>query len=175
MLSLIPADFPAVAEFSTFSFLRNAFSLHFSCLGVGFSLIDATPEENCYVYVDGDSVGEITDEELEKRRILGTEGFVSSFVVVDTETADVITGPKIYLNAVAEDESEFDKVRHQIVEQLQDAMMQGTRDTYKLQQIMRRTLGGWVARQLHRKPMIVPVVADIAQDVDDAMGLNAAK
>jgi len=38
-----------------------------------------------------------------------------------------------------------------------------------------RTLGSWVARQLHRKPMIVPVVADIAQDVDDAMGLNAAK
>ena len=128
-----------------------------------------------YVYVDGDSVGELTEEELEKRRILGTEGFVSSFVVVDTETADVIAGPKIYLNAVAEDESEFDKVRHQIVEQLQDAMMTGTRDTYKLQQIMRRTLGSWVARQLHRKPMIVPVVADIAQDVDEAMGLNAAQ
>ena len=128
-----------------------------------------------YVYVDGDSVGELTDEELEKRRILGTEGFVSSFVVVDTEASEVVTGPKIFLNAVAEDESEFDKIRHQIVEQLQDAMMQGTRDTYKLQQIMRRTLGGWVARQLHRKPMIVPVVADIAQDVDDAMGLNAAK
>ena len=128
-----------------------------------------------YIYVDGDSVGELTDEELEKRRILGTEGFVSAFVVVDTDNHEVVTGPKIYLNAVAEDESEFDKVRHQIVEQLQDAMMQGTRDTYKLQQIMRRTLGGWVARQLHRKPMIVPVVADIAQDVDDAMGLNAAK
>ena len=118
-----------------------------------------------YVYVDGDSVGEITDEELEKRRILGTEGFVSSFVVVDTEANEVVSGPKIYLNAVAEDESEFDKVRHQIVEQLSDAMMSGTHDTYKLQQIMRRTLGGWVARQLHRKPMIVPVVADIATDV----------
>ena len=26
-----------------------------------------------YVYVDGDSVGELTDDELEKRRILGTE------------------------------------------------------------------------------------------------------
>lgn len=79
---------------------------------------------------------------------------------------EVVTGPKIYLNAVAEDESEFDKVRHQIVEQLNDQMMQGTRDTYKLQQTMRRTLGSWVARQLHRKPMIVPVVADIAQDVE---------
>ncbi len=100
---------------------------------------------------------------------------MSSFVVVDTETADVIAGPKIYLNAVAEDESEFDKVRHQIVEQLRDAMMTGTHDTYKLQQLMRRTLGSWVARQLHRKPMIVPVVADIAQDVDDAAGVTAAK
>ena len=89
-----------------------------------------------------------------------------AFVVVDTDNHEVVTGPKIYLNAVAEDESEFDKVRHQIAEQLNDAMMQGTRDTYKLQQIMRRTLGGWVARQLHRKPMIVPVVADIAQDVE---------
>ena len=107
----------------------------------------------------------ITDEELEKRRILGTEGFVSSFVVVDTEASEVVTGPKIFLNAVAEDESEFDKIRHQIVEQLQDAMMQGTKDTHRLQQIMRRTLGGWIARQLHRKPMIVPVVADIAQDI----------
>lgn len=100
---------------------------------------------------------------------------MSSFVVVDTETADVITGPKIYLNAVAEDESEFDKVRHQIVEQLQDAMMQGTRDTYKLQQIMRRTLGGWVARQLHRKPMIVPVVAEHRAGRGRRDGLNGRR
>jgi ribonuclease J len=118
-----------------------------------------------YVYVDGDSVGELTDDELEKRRILGSEGFVSAFAVVDTESSDVVSGPKIFLNAVAEDESEFVKVREQITQQLQDAMMQGTRSTYQLQQIMRRTLGGWVSRKLHRRPMIVPVVADLAQDV----------
>lgn len=116
-----------------------------------------------YVYVDGDSVGELTDEELEKRRILGAEGFVSSFVVVNTDSADVVAGPKIYLNAVAEDESDFEKVRSQIVFQLQDAMMHGEKDTHKLQQIMRRTLGSWIARALRRKPMIVPVVADLAQ------------
>lgn len=116
-----------------------------------------------YVYVDGDSVGELTDEELEKRRILGTEGFVSSFVVVNTDSADVVAGPKIYLNAVAEDESDFEKVRSQIVFQLQDAMMHGEKDTHKLQQIMRRTLGSWIARALRRKPMIVPVIADLAQ------------
>ncbi|MCI6532040.1 MAG: ribonuclease J [Bifidobacterium animalis] len=125
-----------------------------------------------YIYVDGDSVGELTDEELEKRRILGTEGFVSCFAVVDTDAAEVISGPKVYLNAVAEDESEFEKVRHQIVEQLRDAMMTGTKDTHKLQQIMRRTLGGWVSRELKRKPMIVPVVADVAADMSKMESYN---
>ncbi|WP_241218277.1 ribonuclease J [Bifidobacterium castoris] len=123
-----------------------------------------------YIYVDGDSVGELTDEELEKRRILGSEGFVSCFAVVDTDASEVVSGPKVYLNAVAEDEKEFEKVRHQIVEQLRDAMMTGTKDVHRLQQIMRRTLGSWVARELHRKPMIVPVVADIAADMDAMEG-----
>ncbi len=119
-----------------------------------------------YVYVDGNSVGEITEDELEKRRILSEEGFVSSFVVVDTEVCEVVSGPKIYLNAVAEDESEFDQVRVQIVKSLEDAMLSGTKDTYQLQQIMRRTLGTWISRKLHRRhPMLVPVVADIAVDV----------
>ena len=119
-----------------------------------------------YVYVDGDSVGELTDEELEKRRILGSEGFVSSFVVVDTETSEVVSGPKIFLNAVAEYASEFEQVRTQIVSALEDAMIHGAKDTHRLQQVMRRTLGSWIARKLRRKPMIVPVVADIASDVD---------
>ncbi|MDF7664554.1 ribonuclease J [Bifidobacterium sp. ESL0745] len=120
-----------------------------------------------YVYVDGDTVGELTDEELEKRKVLGTEGFVSAFAVVDTDAKNVISGPKVYLNAMPEDESEFENVRHQIVQQLEDAMMDGTHDTHKLQQIMRRTIGSWVSRQLHRKPMIIPVVADVAHDVID--------
>ncbi|MEK0306971.1 ribonuclease J [Bifidobacterium favimelis] len=118
-----------------------------------------------YVYVDGDSVGELTDDELEERRILGTEGFVSAFAVVDTESGQVVSQPKFYLNAVAEDESEFKAISSQIVDQLEEAMAQGTTGTYQLQQLMRRTLGGWISRKLHRRPMIVPVVADIATDV----------
>lgn len=115
-----------------------------------------------YVYVDGDSVGELTEQELEQRRILGAEGFVTSFVVVNTEEHTVVTGPKIYISAVAEDEREFDKCRTQIIDNLEMAMMRGEKDTYRLQQNMRRTLGNWIGRTLRRKPMIVPVVVDVA-------------
>ena len=115
-----------------------------------------------YVYVDGSSVGELTDEELEKRKILGTEGFVSSFVVVDTRINKVVKGPRIFLNAVAEDEEEFAAVRDNVTDTLERAMQDGTTDTGRLQQVMRRTLGSWIARELHRRPMIVPVVTDLA-------------
>src|SRR3954462_14857298 len=44
------------------------------------SIVGAVP---CgYVYVDGSSVGEITEVELKDRRILGDEGFISIFAVV---------------------------------------------------------------------------------------------
>ena len=115
-----------------------------------------------YVYVDGSSVGELTDEELEKRKILGTEGFVSSFVVVDTRINKVVKGPRIFLNAVAEDEEEFAAVRVDVTDTLVRSMQDGTTDTGRLQQVMRRTLGSWIARELHRRPMIVPVVTDLA-------------
>ena len=119
-----------------------------------------------YVYVDGDSVGEITEDELEKRRILSEEGFVSSFVVVDTDKKEVVSGPKIFINAMAEDVSDFQDVQSQIVTALNDAMLQGTTDTYQLQQKMRRTLGSWIGRTFRRRrPMVVPVVADLAKDL----------
>ncbi len=121
-----------------------------------------------YVYVDGDSVGELTEEDLEKRRILSEEGFVSAFVVVDSENHDVVTEPKIFLNAVAEDESSIESVKDQIVRDLEDALIHGNTNTQKLQQVMRRTLGAWISRKWHRRPMIVPVVADIADEEEDA-------
>ncbi len=126
-----------------------------------------------YVYVDGDSVGELTEEDLEKRRILSEEGFVSAFVVVDSENHDVVTEPKIFLNAVAEDESSIESVKDQIVRDLEDALIHGTTNTQKLQQVMRRTLGAWISRKWHRRPMIVPVVADIADEEEDAHPVTA--
>ena len=48
-----------------------------------------------YVYVDGASVGDITEASLKDRRILGDEGFISVFAVVDSDTGKVVGGPQI--------------------------------------------------------------------------------
>jgi ribonuclease J len=111
-----------------------------------------------YVYVDGSSVGEITDADLKDRRVLGEEGFISIIVVVDSGTGKVLAGPEIHARGFAEGDEVFDSVRPQIEAALAEATGQGQTDTYQLQQVVRRVVGRWVGGKLRRRPMIIPVV-----------------
>jgi ribonuclease J len=111
-----------------------------------------------YVYVDGSTVGEITDADLKDRRILSEEGFISVFLAVDASTGRVVVGPEIQSRGFAEDEKVFDDVMPKILAALVEAAENGTRDTHALSQVVRRTVGRWVATQHRRRPMIVPVV-----------------
>ena len=113
-----------------------------------------------YVYVDGASVGELTDAELKDRRILAEQGFVSVFAVIDSTTGKVVSGPTIHARGVAEDDSVFDAVLPDITRALEDAAKGGATDAHQLQQVMRRTLGHWIGTKLRRRPMIIPVVVE---------------
>jgi len=113
-----------------------------------------------YVYVDGSTVGEITDADLKDRRILAEEGFISIFVAIDAQTGRVIVGPEIQSRGFAEDDALFDAVKPQIVKALAEASENGTRDSHAFSQVIRRTVGRWVNTQHRRRPMIVPVVIE---------------
>lgn len=113
-----------------------------------------------FVYVDGSTVGEITDADLKDRRILGEEGFISVIVVVDATTGHVISGPEIHARGFAEDDAVFEDVKPKIVAALAEAAQNGVRDSHALQQLVRRTLGTWVNRRLRRRPMLVPLVIE---------------
>jgi ribonuclease J len=109
------------------------------------------------LYVDGKTVGKITDEDLHDRRVLAEEGFISIFCVVD-ENGRVKVGPEIRARAFAEEDHVFDTVKPLIERALAEAAGEGVRDTYALQQVIRRTIGTWVNKAHRRRPMIIPVV-----------------
>lgn len=113
-----------------------------------------------FVYVDGSTVGAITDADLKDRRILAEEGFISIFVAMDAQTGKVVVGPEIHARGFAPDEAIFDDVKPQIIKALADAASNGTRDTHAFSQVVRRTVGRWVNTQHRRRPMIVPVVIE---------------
>ena len=113
-----------------------------------------------YVYVDGSTVGEITDADLKDRRILAEEGFISIFVAIDAQTGRVIVGPEVQSRGFAEDEQVFEAVKPMIINALTEAAENGMRDTQAFSQVIRRTVGRWVNTQHRRRPMIVPVVIE---------------
>ena len=113
-----------------------------------------------YVFVDGTSVGDITESSLKDRRILGEEGFVSVIVVVDSQTGKVLSGPEIHARGFAEDDAAFDEIRQPIVDALARAFNEGVDDTHQLQQTIRRVVGRWVSNTHRRRPMIIPVVLE---------------
>ncbi|MDN4473625.1 ribonuclease J [Demequina zhanjiangensis] len=116
--------------------------------------------EHHNVYVDGSSVGEITETELKDRRILSEEGFVSVFAVMDSATGKVVSGPEVHARGLAEDDAVFEAVLPQIKEALEDAAKGGSTDAHQLQQVMRRVLGRYVGNKLRRRPMIVPIIIE---------------
>ncbi|GGA74644.1 ribonuclease J [Pseudoclavibacter endophyticus] len=113
-----------------------------------------------FVYVDGSTVGTITDADLKDRRILAEEGFISVFTVIEAATGNIIVGPEIHARGFAPDEAVFDQVIPQIQAALKEAVESGTRNQHQLSQVVRRTVGRWVNAKHRRKPMIVPVVIE---------------
>ncbi len=118
-------------------------------------------EVSCgYIYVDGSSVGGTTEALLKDRRILRDEGFITCIAVIDRATGKIAAGPEITARGFAEDPTIFDEVIPRVERALVEATGNGVRDEYQLQQVIRRTIGGWAGGKIRRRPMIIPVVIE---------------
>jgi ribonuclease J len=114
-----------------------------------------------YVYVDGLEVGDIGDATLKDRRILGEEGFLSILVAVDLETNRVMYGPELTARGFSDDPEALAPISQELVEVVEKALADGTRDVDALQHLVRRTVGRWVDREYRRRPMLIPMVVEV--------------
>ncbi len=133
--------------------------------GVVVDLVDGTARvsgkvECGYVFVDGSSVGDLTESNLKDRRILGEEGFISVMVVMDSSSGKLVAGPEIHARGFVEGDDVFAEVKPLIEDALLKAVNDGNDDRYQLQQVIRRTTGRWVSQAHRRRPMIIPVVLE---------------
>jgi ribonuclease J len=114
-----------------------------------------------YVYVDGATVGEVTETSLKDRRILGEEGFLSIVVAVDSTSGKMVARPEIHARGAGIVDEDFHDVVARIQETLEGAAADGINDVHQLRQLIRRTAGKWVSETYRRRPMIIPVVVEI--------------
>ncbi|MET9955472.1 ribonuclease J [Streptomyces sp. NPDC006339] len=114
-----------------------------------------------YVYVDGLSVGDVTETSLKDRRILGEEGIISVYLVVDSTTGKIVGGPHVHARGSGIEDSAFDAVLPKIDQALNKSAQDGVVEAHQLQQLIRRTVGKWVSDTYRRRPMILPVVVEV--------------
>jgi ribonuclease J len=114
-----------------------------------------------YVYVDGLSVGDVGEPALKDRKILGDEGIISVFMVMDSSTGKITGGPHIQARGSGIEDSAFGDVIPKITEVLERSAQDGVVEPHQLQQLVRRTLGKWVSDSYRRRPMILPVVVEV--------------
>lgn len=114
-----------------------------------------------YVYVDGLSVGDVTESALKDRRILGEEGFISVVLAVDSTTGKLLSDPEVHTRGSGIDAEAYDEVLSRIQTVLEGAAADGVTDPTQLRQLTRRAVGRWVNEAYRRRPMIVPVVVEV--------------
>lgn len=114
-----------------------------------------------YVYVDGSSVGDVTDAALKDRRILGEEGFISVVVAVDSSTGKILGEPEIHTRGAGLKPDAFDDVIDKLQDALDKAASDGVNDPHQLRQLVRRNAGRWVNENYRRRPMIIPVLVEV--------------
>jgi ribonuclease J len=113
------------------------------------------------VYVDGLNVGDVGEESLQARRILGDEGFVALTVVVEPSTRTIVRPVHLSTRGFSDDPSAFDDALRLVEENLRRELQDGDVDPHRLSQVIRRTVGKWVSDKHRRRPMIIPTVLEV--------------
>jgi len=113
------------------------------------------------VYVDGLNVGDVGEESLQARRILGDEGFVALTVVIEPSTRTIVRPVHLSTRGFSDDPAAFDEVLALVENKLKEALEDGDVDPHRLSQTIRRTVGKWVSDTYRRRPMIIPTVLEV--------------
>ena len=114
-----------------------------------------------FVYVDGLAVGDVGEESLKDRRILGDEGFIAITVVVDSVTGKVNGTPHVSGRGFSDDPVAFEPVLTLVSAELERVTAEGMTDPHRLAQAVRRVVGRWVSDRYRRRPMIIPTVIEV--------------
>jgi ribonuclease J len=109
--------------------------------------------------VEGSKVGELSEDVLEARKVLGQQGCITISVCVDPETGTVVTPCDLQFRGISElQPASQEYLEEELQNALVQAMSKGVTDRHRLQQTLRRVAGAWVAKNLQRSPMLIPIV-----------------
>jgi len=113
-----------------------------------------------YVYVEGGTVGDVTETSLKDRRTLAAEGVITVVAIVDADTGKLVEKPDFLARGFTHDEHTFDPVIAIIEKTLEAAARESIGDSQRLEQLIQRAVSQWAHRTYRSSPIVIPVLID---------------
>ncbi len=113
-----------------------------------------------YVYVEGSTVGDITEASLKDRRTLAAEGVITVIVLIDADTGALAEAPDFVARGFTHDQLTFEPLVPLIEKALAKAASERIGDIHQLEQIIARVVSRWAHSDGRRSPIVIPVVID---------------
>ncbi|HHW87259.1 MAG TPA: ribonuclease J [Chloroflexi bacterium] len=112
-----------------------------------------------HVYVDGLGVGDIGNVVLRDRRQLSQEGFIVCIVAVDEYDGEIIYGPEIISRGFVYMREQEDLIRR--AQEAVSKVIKKKAPTSVLENKIKDALGNFAAREIGRRPMVLPLVIEM--------------
>ncbi|HEY8719884.1 ribonuclease J [Pengzhenrongella sp.] len=112
------------------------------------------------VYVDGMTVGTVTEESLSDRRALAEDGVVTIVTLIDPDSGKLSEDPDFLTRGFVHDTGSFDALVPIIKDALAKAAIDNVRDFSELERLIDRAVSRWFQRTSRRTPVIIPVVIE---------------
>lgn len=112
-----------------------------------------------HVYVDGLGVGDIGNVVLRDRRQLSQEGFIVCIVAVDEYDGEIIYGPEIISRGFVYMREQEDLIRR--AQEAVSKVIKKKAPTTVLENKIKDALGNFAAREIGRRPMVLPLVIEM--------------
>jgi ribonuclease J len=116
------------------------------------------------VLVDGLGVGDVGPVVLRDRRHLAEDGILVCVLTIDEHTGEILAGPDLISRGfVYVDESRdlLDQAADAVAAEVSALEADAVTDWAAIKKACRRSLGEFVWRRTHRRPMILPVIMEI--------------
>jgi ribonuclease J len=128
------------------------------------SVVGQVPVGN--LYVDGITMGDVGEEEIEDRTTMMEGGLINVTVVIDNRSGRPLEDPQVVAKGFSDASREMMKQVAEVVDNtMLDLSGEGENDPYRMAQALRRKVGKFVRDKWKREPLIVPTVVPMTSEI----------
>ncbi|GAB3506998.1 ribonuclease J [Amycolatopsis cihanbeyliensis] len=112
------------------------------------------------IYVDGQTVGGVTEASLAQRRELGAQGVLTVVALIDTDTGQLAEEPDIIARGFEYSPADFEQLGPALDKALSKAAERKITALGALEDIIARETAKWVRNNFGRQPVVIPIVVE---------------